>query len=87
MDGGEVEALLVALALAAADDCYLVTSVGIDEIACDFSASTTDALRYGAEDSPEARKKRAEQQQRDARVRPVRPPPVNGRGSARALRR
>jgi hypothetical protein len=82
-----VEPLLLALSLAAADGCYLVTSVGIDEVPCDFSASATDALRYAAEDSPEAQRKRAEQQLRDARAPRVRPPQSQRRDAAQFRRR
>lgn len=58
-------ALLARLLVASAGECYLVTADGIYDIPCDFSAATTDALRYGAEDSPAATARRAEQQERD----------------------
>jgi hypothetical protein len=58
--------LVLPLLVASAGDCYLVTNDEIDEIPCDFSAASTDALRYSAEDDPEAKAKRAEEAQRDA---------------------
>jgi hypothetical protein len=58
--------VIMPLLVASAGECYLVTSDGISEIPCDFSAAATDALRYAAEETAEAKARRARQQQRDA---------------------
>lgn len=58
--------LIARLLVASSPDCYLVTSDEIRAIPCDFSAAATDALRYAADDAPEARARRARQQERDA---------------------
>jgi hypothetical protein len=63
-------AIVMPLLVASATDCYLVTGDGITRIPCDFRAATTDALRYAARDAPDARARRAEQQKRDANLRP-----------------
>jgi hypothetical protein len=57
--------LILHLAVASAGDCYLVTAEEIRPIPCDFSAPVTDALRYAAEDTPEARARMSRQEQRD----------------------
>lgn len=47
--------LIVTLLVGAAGDCYLVTNKHIKTIPCDFDASTTDALRYAAENDERTR--------------------------------
>ena len=56
--------LILPLLLASAGECHLVTNEKIELIPCDFSAATTDALRYAAEDADSARPRLPEPRQR-----------------------
>lgn len=69
-----IGAFVAAMLFGTADDCYLVTNERIERIQCDFRASVTDALRYAAADTPEARARRAQARQRtSAAVQPMVP--------------
>jgi hypothetical protein len=82
MHGITLGPLVAGMLFAASDDCYLVTNDRIDHIACDFRASVTDALRYAAADTPEARARRARERQL-AVARTQRAPPPHAFRRAR----
>lgn len=75
-------AVIARLVAASPAGCYLVTSEGISTIPCEFSAAATDTLRYAADDSPEARAKRAAPRSREP-VPPWRPPDARAFGRGR----